>query len=684
MTVTAPQQRVTALQESLRQFLDKLTDALLQCSPVDHFGVPVLRLEAFIQDGHNGIDGTDDNGQSGETKATNAELASRRLAGPVLSHVIDISDLVAHNPDPQALADNSGSHTHSLPAHQPPTKSGHGVSHTTQDRHRDRDQDQDQDQDRDRDSIPADSPPILCSRNATDPNNLRSRNTLSLLRPSRGTLPVQDDTKSQRQIQICDRNFPKRTKTQSAVPIPQESSLEKLIIGIWDHIHGGINLEPRSLIEQWRITASLTTTSPTNSEYPALHESNATPRTPPLPANHSQPANLTDGDSSFSKSSTFCMKITQASRMCRSVEVIVQARWIEHFNAYVEFLGSVNPDMSPTKCRMAALLKACGDFGWSEKELRNKMIIWRGYKEIKDAGGWAALVFAGIGLYRFCKYRVGFTKEGMQRLRTFKTRFEVAADTLHPNWRQLLTIVGEHSAQTKLTGHPHNWVVYTDGSEPVPLASTYLDLDPGFNFEHVDESVIDVHTWGAEDPRWMPPPQLSAASAAVYKCTACGMEQDDDLKRNNCYCYPSLFGCPRSCPPVQVFHTRNGKRNGVQALVPFRRGTAIGEFVGLVTNGIKDLDVMVNSASGRRYQIWQGTIGNFTRFVNHSCNANAQFQPFVWRGTQRILLISKGIEAGKEITVDYSRSYWRGLDKKCLCGEICCRYNKERRQGASS
>ena len=60
--------------------------------------------------------------------------------------------------------------------------------------------------------------------------------------------------------------------------------------------------------------------------------------------------------------------------------------------------------------------------------------------------------------------------------------------------------------------------------------------------------------------------------------------------------------------------------------------------------------------------------------MNHSCKANAQFQPFVWRGTQRVVLVSKGIEAGREVTVDYSGSYWRGLDKRCLCGEACCRY----------
>ena len=56
--------------------------------------------------------------------------------------------------------------------------------------------------------------------------------------------------------------------------------------------------------------------------------------------------------------------------------------------------------------------------------------IWRGYKEIKDHGGWVCLVFAGMGIYRFCKYRIGFDPESMAILRRTRARFEVAADTL--------------------------------------------------------------------------------------------------------------------------------------------------------------------------------------------------------------------------------------------------------------
>lgn len=441
-------------------------------------------------------------------------------------------------------------------------------------------------------------------------------------------------------------------------------------------------------------------------------------------------------DAAFSRSNVFCRQVTQASRACRSLEVIVQARWIEHFEAYVDGWAAANERVPRSRFNKAALMEACADFGWTEKELRNKMYVWRGYKDIKDAGGWAALVFAGMGIYRFCKYRIGFDRDSMQRLRSLRPALEVAADTLHPQWRRLLAVVGEDPRRA-YTGHPHDWVVSLDGADPVPLRTTYLRWDPNFSYRHIDESLVDATVWGGDDPRWTPPPaedmvyvshpasptllppggaRWSSPSHAVSKSTAgtpsscgssggrtavllplcetCGKEQSDDPKLNACYCFPSLFGTGRLTPsPVLVFRTPDGKNNGLLALCRFERGAPIGEFVGVVTRGLRDVDVMesctTSSSSsqqpgGTSYQIWQGRQGNFTRFVNHSCKANSQYQRFTWLNTQRIILVSKGIEAGTEITVDYSDKYWKGLDKKCLCGESCCRYRKDRADATQS
>lgn len=106
----------------------------------------------------------------------------------------------------------------------------------------------------------------------------------------------------------------------------------------------------------------------------------------------------------------------------------------------------------------------------------------------------------------------------------------------------------------------------------------------------------------------------------------------------------------------------------------FPRGAVVGEFVGLITAGLRNLDVMEGTVDGRQYQIWQGKQGNYTRFVNHSCVPNSQFVKFFWLSVERTLLVSKGIDADEEVTVDYSEQYWKDLEKRCLCGSSHCRY----------
>lgn len=300
--------------------------------------------------------------------------------------------------------------------------------------------------------------------------------------------------------------------------------------------------------------------------------------------------------------------------------------------------------------------------------------MWRGYREIKDAAGWCALVFAGHGIYRFCKYRLGFDHEAVAKLRSIRVRAQVAADTLQPKWRQLLSIVGA-STEVHWHGHPHDWVVDKE-KDPVPLAASYRKWDPNFAFEHLDESMIDEQNWYSCDPR-------SFGDGPPFSCMSCLKVQSTVAESNECECFPSLFSPNLRLPcPVQVFQTDNGRNNGLIACCTFERGAAIGEFVGVITKNLTNVDVMQSQAgSHEAYQIWQGRSGNFTRFINHSCQPNCQFQTFSWLGVQRIIVVSKGVAAGKELTVDYSGRYWQHLDKLCLCGEARCRYKDRREQG---
>ncbi|KAG8672106.1 hypothetical protein FPOAC1_005367 [Fusarium poae] len=586
-------------------FYPNLTAALLACS-LDKLDNPALNLQIFIQEGNSA------DGERSDTFEANEQPVMQ--SGHLLSHKIPLrigTATCSIDPASPSFDSREASPEYRIPTNRRRIEVQRSTkSHQTHKRH----------------------------------GGLR-------LAAVKGNVPVEDDgveNESPRQMQVGQENFPKRVKVKhDGVFHPRESSLGKFIVGVWEQIHSGLILEPHVLTEQVQATS---------------HSSwNGLCRDVVPTASSMRPDDTWE---SFNRSNLFCRRVTQASRTCRSIEVIVQARWVELFDSYVRYLASTNANLSMTRSRMRAITEACKDFGWSEKELRNKMAIWRGYKEIKDVLGWVALVFSGMGLYRLCKYRVDFDKDKFSRARALGIRMEVAADTLHKNWRQLLAIVGE-STETRFLGHPHDWVVHQDGSDPVPLRSTYLKYDSNFTFEHVDESVIDTSSWGADDPRWTP--SSAVCVSGVNICGLCNEVQSNEGTTNACKCFPNLFGAPRLPIAVQVFRTSNGRNNGLQALVAFERGTAIGEFVGLVTKDIEEQDVMDSKVGGRRYQIWQGRQGNFTRFANHSCKPNAQFEKFVWLGTQHVLLVSKGIEAGMEITVDYTESYWRGLNKKCLC-----------------
>ncbi|EME49030.1 hypothetical protein DOTSEDRAFT_67914 [Dothistroma septosporum NZE10] len=462
--------------------------------------------------------------------------------------------------------------------------------------------------------------------------------------------PVDGSSAVTRRLESDARVFPQRKKRLPENPNFQPSSLDKFIGGIWESIFSGVRMDPAEVIEQWQAIE-------VDGQPRLLRETDA---------------EITTRDDSavrgtFNRMNVLARKISQASRTCRSLEVIIQAHWIQAFD---DRASELTTTMTKEKAKKTATSEACMDFGWSEKEPRNKMAIWRGYHDIQNTGGWAALVFAGMGLYRFAKYRVSFTQETFQLMRSLRHRFEVAADTLHPRWRNLLSIVGA-SVERKYVGHPHDWVVNASNDEAVPLATTYHRWDKNFSYTHLDESAIDEDTWGLFDPRTIVPATVPGSPT----CQTCGEEQSDDPRHNHCSCFPNLYGGAKAgFMPVQVYRTPNGKNNGLLACCAFERGAAVGEFVGEITAGLTNMDVMVGQTERAAYQIWQGRRGNHTRFVNHSCQPNSQFERFAWLGTQRVVLVSKGIEAGEEVTVDYSDTYWKNLDKECLCGQSRCRY----------
>lgn len=475
---------------------------------------------------------------------------------------------------------------------------------------------------------------------------------------------------SARQLENSESNVPQRKKAKDSHPKMQPSTLDKFIVGIWE------NLYKKNHKTQVDVSHVL-----------SLIENSFQP-----------PTTSTDSVSpdQYQNANQLCSRITKASSYFRGLELIVQAHWIDCFDNRIISLSQERPDESLQSHKKAALLEACQTFGWTEKELRNRMSVWRGYSELKEVAGWTSLIFSGQGIYRFCKYRIGFDANSLARLGRLHWRFEVAADTLHPDWRKMLGIIGIQSRKI-YRGHPLDWVV-SRTSDPVPLGLTYKQWDPNFAFKHINDCIVDITAWGDFDPRRI-------QKSGPYACQTCNNIQSDDSQENQCQCFAEIFGVNSKSPqPVQVFATEDGRNNGLLALCDFPRGSPIAPFLGLLTHSLHSVDVMTSTLPNpsllpppqlsssvtnsspsssttppslpTTYQILQTRQGNHTRFVNHSCVPNAQYQKFSWLGLERIILVSKGINAGQEITVDYSGRYWKGLRKKCLCGKGGCRYNK--------
>ncbi|MBI5273040.1 MAG: SET domain-containing protein-lysine N-methyltransferase [Chlamydiia bacterium] len=98
----------------------------------------------------------------------------------------------------------------------------------------------------------------------------------------------------------------------------------------------------------------------------------------------------------------------------------------------------------------------------------------------------------------------------------------------------------------------------------------------------------------------------------------------------------------------------------------------VGEYTGIISEKrAKDLEGKTYCV---RYTIWAmetrkivldaETMGNFTRFINHSSSPNLGLQSVYWRGIPRMVLVSlKEIQAGEQLTFNYGMNFWKELKK---------------------
>jgi len=135
--------------------------------------------------------------------------------------------------------------------------------------------------------------------------------------------------------------------------------------------------------------------------------------------------------------------------------------------------------------------------------------------------------------------------------------------------------------------------------------------------------------------------------------------------------------------PVEVFWTK-GKGHGLRAISTVKAGTFIMEYLGEVVSA-KEFKKRSHEYArlGTKHHYFmelsqQATIdayheGSISRFINHSCEPNAETQKWTVNGIVRIGFFStKEIQRNQEVTFDYQFIHF-GKAQTCLCGAPSCR-----------
>ncbi|XP_017465977.1 PREDICTED: probable histone-lysine N-methyltransferase CG1716 isoform X1 [Rhagoletis zephyria] len=138
------------------------------------------------------------------------------------------------------------------------------------------------------------------------------------------------------------------------------------------------------------------------------------------------------------------------------------------------------------------------------------------------------------------------------------------------------------------------------------------------------------------------------------------------------------------CSPCRVFRTEK-KGFGIMADIEILPGEFIMEYVGEVINGdeFERRRIVYSQDKNRHYYfmalrsdaIIDATIkGNISRFINHSCDPNAETQKWTVNGELRIGFFSrKSIMPGEEITFDYQYQRYGREAQRCYCESANCR-----------
>lgn len=147
-------------------------------------------------------------------------------------------------------------------------------------------------------------------------------------------------------------------------------------------------------------------------------------------------------------------------------------------------------------------------------------------------------------------------------------------------------------------------------------------------------------------------------------------------KKYKCACDP--LDCDVVVKPLVEITNYGEKGNGIRVLQPIKKGDIVEEYVGEIKH-IRDMDDNVYSFSldyeGNTSSAYIDAQfrGNWTRFINHSCEASAKFELKIIGQRIRVMIVAtKDVNTFDELTIDYGSFFWFRHKTLCKCGSPHC------------
>ena len=247
----------------------------------------------------------------------------------------------------------------------------------------------------------------------------------------------------------------------------------------------------------------------------------------------------------------------------------------------------------------------------------------------------------------------------------------------------LIDILGQRFGTIRKQ-HPHTCVVPEKGGKLRPPTTNLMSQINIANNESIYRADLFASNAFPRPPNWPyiwdypSDPTVRLPGRTCFNCRS----------TNLCSCDPN--NCVRVKLPLVELRRYPIKGVGVRTLQCIEQGITVGEYIGeIVPNSSLDED-STHSWFDDTYSfaldlshkagdpeltlghISAETYGNWTRYMNHSCEASViPHLVVIGRKARMMMVTCRNIDAFEELTLDYGTDYWTE-DQPCLCGTTSC------------